>query len=84
MIYEKQRVMGWVNVKDVPKLEKCFISTNKIFIYDNNGTKFDTYNKDIGNRIPCYYNPPEHPSVVMNNVFDCVVSINTLFDEKNK
>lgn len=84
MIYEKQRIMGWVEVKDISKLNEYVCSSNKIFIYDNNGQKLKAYKENIGERIPCYYNPPEHPSKVMSNVFDCVVSINSLFDERNK
>jgi hypothetical protein len=84
MIYEKQRIMGWVNVKDVPKLNEYVCSSNKIFIHDNDGQKFKKFDTSITDRIPCYYNPPEHPSVVMSNVFECVVSINSLFDERSK
>ena len=79
MIYEKQRVMGWINASDIWKLQNPDAMTNRTFIYKEKNCWQSTPDK-----IPCYYNPPEHPSDVMNNLFECAVVINSLFDERNK
>jgi hypothetical protein len=79
MIYEKQKVMGWISQETLAKLESGNNPYKGHAIHPDK-----TWWKDWVVPVPCYYNPPEHPSAVMNNVFECVVSINNLFDERSK
>lgn len=78
MIYEKQKVLGWINTSDIPKLKNPNGTTYRVFIHTRKEYLGET------DKVPCYYEPPEHPSAVMNNVFDCAVAINNLFNERNK
>ena len=75
MIYEKQSILGYVSPSTIESLKK----NDRIF-----ADIFITSEKFLSDDVPCYYHEPEHPSDVMNNLFDCLVSINCIFDEKNK
>ena len=79
MIYDKQKIVGWIDPDALARLERGRDPYMGYSIYARKKGW-----KDERVRVPCYYNPPEHPSTVMSNVFECVVSINSLFDERNK
>lgn len=76
MIFEKQRVMGWLESNDVARLETGESYPRKPYIIHNKKRGWS----DERDRVPCYYNPPEHPFTVMSNVYECAKALNNLFD----
>lgn len=75
MIDEKNGILGYVSQSTINSLKSNKLIFAEIFI---------TSQKFLPDDVPYYYRKPESPSVVMNNLFECLASINNLFDERSK
>lgn len=74
MIDEEQDILGYISHSTVEAMK-----TEDRFLIN-----ITISSEESPSRVPCYHRKPEHPYNVMNNMFECLVSINCIFDEKNK